>query len=385
MALGTSYFAAFLIYGAASPFLPILVRDLGYSPALVGFLLGLFEVAGIAGPFLIGRLADRTGRYRLSMTIALVLTLASLFPLATLRNPLLSALFLVILAVGLRGIIPLLDAVATLRLGPQGNYGRVRTVGSVSFVLMAMFLQYQRFFRLDSSLAVAFWIGLPTVFAILCLPLLPSMPPSSHEGQTTESPSPTRKNQRFLTDSFILGIIVIALSRLAMAPVSSFFSLYVVEELHWDAVGLLWAIASIAEIPFMFASAALINRFGAVPLIGVSAFAIVLRLGINALIPTPAGAVISQLLHSLSYGVFHPAAVSFVSARVPPSRRAMGMTIYLCLGIGLPTFLGNVVSGLVVEAAGYRVLFASFIIFAAASLALCMGKRAVLEKTAPGA
>lgn len=385
MPLALSFFTAFLVYGAASPYLPILVRGLGYSPAVVGFLLGLFEVAGIAGPFLIGRMADRFGRYRPSLAASFGLVIVSLLPLSQLRNPVLSALFLTVLAVGLKSIIPLLDAVATLRIGPQGNYGRVRSAGSVSFVLMAVFLQYQPWFKVDGSSAVAFWIALPSVLALLALPILPDQSPRGYRSSQPGPQATGARSKRFLTDSFILGIAMIALGRLAMSPISSFFSLFVVEELHWDAVGLLWAIAAAAEIPFMFVSARLIARFGAVNLLGVSVLAVAARLAIYALFPNPAGAVCGQLLHSLAYGVFHPAAVSFVSARVPPERRVTGMAIYLSLGVGLPTFIGSSAGGLIVEAAGYRVLFASYIVFAAASFVLFLSKRSVLEKNAPAA
>jgi PPP family 3-phenylpropionic acid transporter len=39
------------------------------------------------------------------------------------------------------------------------------------------------------------------------------------------------------------------------------------------------------------------------------------------------------------------------------------MTIYLSLGTGLPTFLGNILGGFIVEYLGYRTLFASYAVF----------------------
>jgi PPP family 3-phenylpropionic acid transporter len=163
---------------------------------------------------------------------------------------------------------------------------------------------------------------------------------------------------------------MIGLGRLAMAPITSFFSLYVVEALHWNAVGLMWAISATSEIPFIFFSGPLIRRFGAPRLLAFSMVAISVRLALYALFPTPLGAVVGQTLHSLCFGLFHPAAVAFVATHVPPERRAVGMSLYLSLGVGLPTFLGSAVGGLVVDLGGYRLLFGSFITFALAGLAL---------------
>ena len=383
MFMALAFFAVFGIYGVASPFLPVLVRSLGYKPALVGILLGIFEVAGIAGPFLLGRFSDRMGRYRSGLLLALALLLASLAPLALFRHPALTALSLVVFAVGLRSLIPLLDAMATLSLGAGGDYGRVRAAGSVSFVLVAILLQYSPVLAPDSALPIAIWMAAATLGTFAAMAALPAADPASLKARRPETLPGKRDGRPALRDPvFLVGLASIALGRLAMAPISSFFSLYVVEELKIDAVGLMWALSAGSEIPFMVLSAALIRRFGAPRLLAVSSVAVALRLAIYALFPSVAGALVGQLLHSLCFGLFHPAAVAFVATKVPPERRAVGMAMYLSLGIGLPTFLGSAVGGFIVEAAGYRVLFASFIVFALASLVLFAAARKALEAPA---
>lgn len=380
MSLGLPFFLAFTVYGVLSPYLSVLVRDLGYSPTVVGLLLGLFEVAGIVGPFLLGRLSDGLGRYRPGLAIALALVLASLWPLSFLHHPAVSALSLVVLAVGARSIIPLLDAAATLSLGRMGDYGKVRTIGSVSFVLMALFLQAAPVFKPNTHGNIALWTGIAAFAFLLSLPLLPDRGPAFSaaqdaavlpgSGAAAASETGAAAGRSAWSPAFIAGLVMIGFGRLAMAPIASFFSLYVVEELKWDAVGLMWAVSAGSEIPLMFLSALAIRRFGAPRLLAFSIAAVALRLAVYALFPSPAGAVSGQLLHSLCYGLFHPAAVAFVATHVPPERRAVGLSMYLSLGVGLPTFLGSSLGGFIVDAAGYRVLFASYILFAVVGLAL---------------
>jgi PPP family 3-phenylpropionic acid transporter len=148
-----------------------------------------------------------------------------------------------------------------------------------------------------------------------------------------------------------------------MSSSNSFFSLYLVELVKWNAVGFMGALGCIAEIPFMFISQKLINRFGALKLLALSSAALSLRLAMYAIFPFRPGIIVAQLLNCLCYGLFYPAGVAFISSSVPPERRALGMSIYLSIGNGLPTFLGNILGGFIIDHWGYRTLFGSFAVF----------------------
>jgi len=365
MNLGIVYFFAFTVYGVASPYLSVLVRDLGYAPSVVGLLLGLFEIAGIVGPFFIGRFSDSLGRYRPGLFLVLLIIPLALIPLLLWRNILVSAFALLLLAFGIRSIIPLLDAVTTLLLPNKDDYGKIRSIGSLSFVLTALFLQFTPVLAPQNAFAIGIWLGIGALCTMITLPFLQEGSMHRPKEKNNAEPQPFRQQEsRFnFPPVFIIGLLIIGLGRLSMAPIVSFFSLYVSEELHWNAVGLMWALAAISEIPFMFISGRLIRRFGAAPLIALSMVAVIARLGLYALFPTIVGAVLGQLLHSLCYGLFHPAAVAFVSTHVPPRKRAVGLTMYLSLGMGLPTFFGSALGGYIVEFFGYRILFGSYTVF----------------------
>jgi len=48
-----SYVLCYIAFAVVTPYLSILMQDLGYSPFWVGILLGIFEGSAIAGPFYI--------------------------------------------------------------------------------------------------------------------------------------------------------------------------------------------------------------------------------------------------------------------------------------------------------------------------------------------
>jgi PPP family 3-phenylpropionic acid transporter len=153
-----------------------------------------------------------------------------------------------------------------------------------------------------------------------------------------------------------------------MSAIYTFFPLYLTEYLRWNVVGAMFALATACEVPCMFVSARLIRRFGPLPLLALSAAAISLRLGIYAFFPVKACIVAAQGLHALCFGIFHPAAVGFITESVPPEKRALGMSMYLSLGSGLPSLVGNVLGGIIVERSGYSRLFAVYSFFTLAAI-----------------
>jgi PPP family 3-phenylpropionic acid transporter len=98
---------------------------------------------------------------------------------------------------------------------------------------------------------------------------------------------------------------------------------------------------------------------------------IVLRLLIWAFLPFKPFILASQLLHSPCFGFFHPAAVYFIAGIFPAKKRGIGMSVYMALGSGLPALIGNMAGGAIVEAAGYRFLFALYAGIAGVAFVIC--------------
>ena len=379
------------VYAIISPYLSLMVRNLGYSTALIGILLGIFEGAGIAGPLVFGYLADRKGKYRLLLIVTCIIPAVIAFPIAYLIHPLASALLLALLAFGFKSNVSLLDAVTTIQIGPTGNYGKIRVWGSIGFVITTLYLQWTPVFQPVSAVNIAFWIML--ISAALIVPVL-ILPLSSRGISVIEKPVKNNKagkidkssresrpgGKKILTVYFIAGFILIFFSRLSMAAFYTYFPLYLTEAIQWNAIGFMFALATSTEIPCIFFSKLLIRRFGSLPLLALSALAVCIRLMLWALFPIKPIIVAAQLLHSLCFGFYYPAAIDFISRVFPPEKRGVGMSVFLALGSGLSALIGNMAGGVIVDAAGYRSLFA---IYAAVSGAAVL-VYGVLRLLAPG-
>jgi PPP family 3-phenylpropionic acid transporter len=350
------YFAAFAVI---TPYLSIMVLDLGYSPVWVGILLGVFEGSAIAGPFVFGYWADKTGNFHSAIIVSLILPALATIPLVRWIHPAVSAILLAALAFGFRSTASLLDAVTTIQIGKSGDYGKIRAYGSISFIIFSLFLQWTPFLKPNSAGNIALWIVLTSLVAIIPVFILPRASLASTEHHTEKSGG-EEKGIPLFSIYFIGGFAIIFLCRFAMSSVYTYLPLYLTETLQWNAVGLMFALSSASEVPFMFISVALLRRFGALPLLALSAVGITVRLLLWALFPYRAVIIAAQLLHSLCFGVYHPAAVQFISSVFPANKRGRGMPVYRALGSGLPALIGNIIGGAVVESAGYRPLFAIY-------------------------
>ena len=375
-----SFISISTISAVIAPYLSILIRDLGYDPLWVGILLGIYEGAAMAGPMLAGYWADRTGNYRSALIISCILPALAAFPLVRWVHPAASAVFLVLLAFGIRSLVSLLDAITTIQIGKAGNYGRVRVWGSISFILFTLCLQWTPVLKPHSAGNIGFWIILTSVISVVPILLLPrSLLRSSTEHDTAEAAA--GKTIPIISFYVLGGFGMIFLSRISMTAVYTYFPLYLTEALRWDAVGVMFAVATASEVPLMFLSVALIRRFGSLPLLAVSAVGICVRMLILAFLPFKPCIVISQMLHSLCFGVYHPAAVDFIAGIFPAKRRGTGMSVYLIVGSGLPALVSNMLGGAVVQAAGYRTLFALYAGVAAVAVLIYRGMRRYNRRT----
>lgn len=378
--MGVVYCVYFMIYSVTSPYLQLILRRLGYGPAAIGLLLGFYELVGIAGPIVLARAADMAGKFKPFLYGTHLAMLASAAILATIRSPAAIIVSLSLLALGLKTPGPVLDSSALIAIEAERaagrkviDYGALRAIGSAGYVLIVLILQAIPGYDRSPPFVMAMVMAAFMLLSMASIAIFPEM----GKGKTHSGKKPL--NLSWVDVPFIVGLITIALGRLAMAPTGSFFSLYLVEELDWYAVGGMYALAAIAEIPMMLVAWRFMRRRSPMAAIAISSAAIVARLLIYALVPTKGGVVAAQLLHSLCYGLFQPASVAFVNLKTPPAERTTGMALLLGIGIGLPAFIGSALGGFVVEAVGYRWLFASFCVFAAASLALYAANRTALD------
>ena len=433
-------FFLFAVYAGITAWLPLFLRNMGYSVVHIGFLLAVFEVFGVIVPFFSGTIPAKNGKYGLFLFINGCIL--ALIPCVMFSLPLfaLTALCLAVYASAIKAVIPVSDSFIGLQLGTKRDrYGRIRAVGSLGFVVANIVMQ--RFIHIDtiSTLETVLWMTVPAVLFSLSLIVIPGimapLPPSSphvtgtaqalqrssdvtgtapsesavkaesalaagnapaagtpaDRTEKTEKPEKTELTEKpkiprgffgTIARSFSLFFgqfspyywLVLALIFLTMfgqAPTNHFFSMYVREYLHSDAAGFLWVLSALSEIPFMFFSNRFIRRYGSVKLLLFCSAASSVRNLVYVCFPSVAGAAAAQLFNSVTFGLFHPAAVMFAAQHARRKEQyVLSQLLYSICAIGTAKILASALGGIVVHRFGYGFLYASYSAFPLAGILL---------------
>ena len=352
-----SYFLLFISTAIFVPYLQLYLKARGFSPSQIGILLACLELAGLLGPILLGRLADRHARYRALFALSLLGTVAAFAPLQLTSRFLWFALGLGVMGFAYRSTTPLLDSLVGKTLpDPTRQYGLLRVAGSFAFIAVSVVLQFTSLSTGKSSLGilVAF-----SAAALVALAAVPFLAPAPHATAHVDSPAPPMRQSGF-TPAFWIVMGVIFLGRFGIGSYYSFFSLYLQQTFPGVGISLLWAIGPVAEVVAMYFSGRLIARRGIRFMLALSLASISVRLSLFVIAPSIAVVAAAQLLHAFTFGTFHTTAIAYINSTIARERRGLGMALYTTCGVGLPSLLASLVGGFVLQAHGFAALFLSY-------------------------
>jgi MFS transporter, PPP family, 3-phenylpropionic acid transporter len=385
-------FLLFTVVGVFSVYFPLFLHAVGYTATDIGILFGIFNAAGIVIPLLLTPSIAKSGHFsRFLLLFAAVMALIPL-PLFGGYGFAVTALCMAVYATVYKCSIPVCDSLISTTLGAsREKYGQVRVFGSAGFVAMSLIMQH--FVRLPETSVreMMLWMIIPAILFGLSLlvRLVLTGAYSAHaqktqefvERHTAEDPDAHRSFfavMRSFGGEYYLMLFVIFMQYMGMVPPNQFFSLYVKYGLHSDASGALWALNALCEIPFMFFSGRFIRRYGARRLLLICTGAVSVRMCCYAFIPSLAGAVLGQMMHSLTFGLFYPAAVLYCSGNggknrqaAPKSKKALMVSMSLfAAASGLASAIGAPAGGFIIDRMGYQALFLIFALFPVVALAV---------------
>ena len=325
--LALFYAALFLFIGINLPFWPFWLTAQGLGPAEIGALMAAaLWIRVVANP-LLARLADRRGETRRPLALLLLLAVAG-YGLFTLTEGFWQIFAVTLLAsAAMSAVMPLGDSLTMhAALRRRVDYGRVRLWGSLAFIAAASGGGLVFAGRAPGLVLDGLIVALALTFAAALL--LPDWrrPPTERGGGFLT----LLANRRFL--------VFLAAASLVQASHSV---LYAFGTLHWQAagytkgsIGWLWAEGVVAEILLFAAGSALLKRIDGPRLLAVAGAAAALRwvvLGLTTSLPVLAAV---QVLHGLSFGAAHLAAMDFIARAAPPGLAATAQSLYSAVALG---------------------------------------------------
>ena len=234
------------------------------------------------------------------------------------------------------GVRPLVDSMALASLGARpGAYGPVRLWGSVGFVA--------------SVLATGAWLDraqvtvlLPLVAALMLFASLAALAlPNSRAEHVEANP---RGALQILREPRVAALFAACFCMaVAHGALYAFYSIYLVSTGYSKTtVGVLWTLGVLAEIALFLALPALFRR--AVLRASFAAAAVrfaVIGWGVHSIALLAA----AQLLHALTFGAYHAAAIAAVHRLFGGSLAVRGQALYASLSYGLGGAAGILLSG----------------------------------------
>jgi MFS transporter, PPP family, 3-phenylpropionic acid transporter len=348
--IGSQYFLYFGIMGIFLPYFNLYCYHIDFTGLQIGVLSAVRSVALILFSMIWGALADRFQKRRpiyifcsfASMAIwALYLFTIDFF-----------AMLLITIFYGIfyAPIISFLEAFTMDVLGEERRrYGRIRGWGSFAFIMTVIVMG-----KVIDVYSIEIILDLILAGSVLQAIISVKIP----DVRVVKKGAFTTKAKALLTRRMVVFLFCAFLMLVSHATYYGFFSIHL-EELGYDSmfIGLAWAIASMAEIVVMIKSDGIFKHFSIEHLLMVSFAVASLRWLALFFTTSPLAIMLLQMLHAITYGVFHIASILYIDTLVPAGTKTLGQAVNNATTYGLGLMIGFFINGYLFEMVGLFSLF----------------------------
>ena len=363
------YFFYYAFIGMFAPYWSLYLKSIHFDAVEISILLSVQPVMRMIAPNLWGWLADHTGKRLYVLKIAA--TLSAVFYMGVFFTTSFWGMLAVLALMSFfwSASMPLVEATTLSYLGKHSTrYGRIRSWGSIGFIMTVVGLGYA-----FDHIAIAWllWAGLVCEVGILLFSRqIPHTEVAAHHTDTLPIKQIVFKPRvmALLGACFCMSM--------AHGPYYTFYSIYLVDHGYSkSAIGGLWALGVICEIAVFFVMPWLANRYGYTRILLVSfACAVVRFLMIGWYVDMLLILLIAQVLHAATFGAYHAASVGLVHEFFKGRHQAKGQALFGSLTYGAGGMVGGLASGPLWERLGASMMFSASALAALIGLALMIWK-----------
>ena len=354
-------------------FLPVYLDSVGLRESQIGILMALGPLmSALLQPF-IGFAADRSSSKNRILMLLMGGSVAAilLFPLGTTY---LYLLFICLVLAAFQAALISISETITLEALEKDHrpYGPIRTYGTAGYALVSILLGILMKMDIGTLFYVTAIIGILGMFSTSFMPKV-----RGHQSDGKHIPIKELFHDKFLIVFMLFSMI----AQLAISFYQVFFPIYFVSiGGTTGAMGILFFIAAISEIPFLLFSEKIIRKLGIQLTLILSMGIIALRFLLFYLIKSPLWVYPVCMLHGLTFIVFSFSLAVYINKTVRKELRATGQTIHGFISMGVGRILGSILGGFLIEGFGLTNVMLFAFGLSIASIAAFMSLIAVIKR-----
>lgn len=332
--LGTFYFFYFSIVGVYIIFMPKVLAMSGYSASEIGIIFAVAPLVRFLLPFAFTRgLKLNVKSFNAALLIMILSSIAFYFSLDSFYKLLASN---IALGIGLSLTLPYIELIALHTIGKE-RYGKIRLFGSVGFVLVALVLVK---FLNEPIVAFEFLVVLTFLTALIAFVI------ARKTNKTEQITEHVQNDINILGDwKLWLGL---TLMQVSFGAYYNFFTIYETDHsVSLDMTIYLWSFGVLAEIVMLYFQGKLL-RGNLLFILQITTFITAFRWLLLFLFAQNLPILFfSQMLHALSFALFHTAAISYLFHLY--KHKSLAQQFFSGITYGLGGFSGALLAGYIYE------------------------------------
>ncbi|MFF2090405.1 MFS transporter [Paenibacillus sp. NPDC058174] len=344
-------FAAYSTQALLVSYIPLYFMDRGFSEHQIGIIYATGPFISIFANVLLGWASDRFQTIKKLLTLLLFGQLAMLSLLFPVEHFAVICLVMTAFYFFQTPINPLSDSLVLLSSQYTGTpYALIRIFGSLGFASSAYA------FGLLLKAVGSEWtlpIGLATITITIILSFfIRDYRTSSRKIEFSGFFQLMRKPQ------VVVFFFVLLLVSISHRMYEGFLAITLRQLGASDSlVGLAWLMSAASEIPILFLLGKYGHRFKELPLLAIASIMYAVRMWMLGELDDPRWVVATQLMHSITFGIYFSTALRYISQLIPDEFRSSGQAVYAVVWTGLAGFISGTAGGYIFEQFGRSSFF----------------------------
>jgi MFS transporter, PPP family, 3-phenylpropionic acid transporter len=339
--LASVYAVYFAVVGAMVPYWSLYLNARQFSPAEIGALLAIPTLTKILVPNLWGYIADKSGHYKPIIVFGAAGALASFVFIFWAQSFASIIIVMTLYSAFWNAILPQFETVTLHSLELQTHrYSRIRLWGSLGFIVLVLALGWV-FDRISVLNLPIFLVGLLLILCVACARLPDSqVQHRATKDQTLMSVLKIPQVRRFFTATLLY--------QMSHGIYYGFYSIYLHQHGYSASViGALWTLGVAAEITLFWFIPTFLPRLNLQRAALVCMLVAAVRWGlIGFTVDFWPSLIVLQLLHAITFGLFHASSVQFIRISFGQALQGQGQALYGAIGYGAGGALGLWLCGL---------------------------------------